>query len=277
MNSVPGTDRLPCSSAMRVCDEWHPSLFPLDVLAEAACVDVVVRGQGEATFAELAACMLDGRDFAEVAGIAFRSVGEPRFTATRPLAPYETLPAADYSLLPVERYFAGKGRRQLDPAGPPPQVVELEEHDAVLLFQAVPGIGALSFRRCGRPRVAQEPGRMDAVRLRDHLQSVGQRGRCPAGADGGVLWPARLEPATLVDRADPSDGALVQPQRVVSRTGGEDPHRAAQTADTAGLTTPGSRAARRRPQPGRIRMGAGQIQAVIRPGLADTHLTIQQL
>ena len=25
---------------------WHPSLFPLEVLAEAECVDVVVRGQG---------------------------------------------------------------------------------------------------------------------------------------------------------------------------------------------------------------------------------------
>ena len=93
---------------------WHPSLFPLDVLAEAECVDAVVCGQGEATFAELVACMLDGRDPARVSGIAVRSDCEPRLTAARPLVPYETLPAADYSLLPVERYFTGKGRRQLD-------------------------------------------------------------------------------------------------------------------------------------------------------------------
>jgi radical SAM superfamily enzyme YgiQ (UPF0313 family) len=84
------------------------------VLAEAECVDAVVRGQGEATFAELVECVLDGRDMDEVAGIAVRSGGELRLTAARPLVPYETLPAADYSLLPVEQYFTGKGKRQLD-------------------------------------------------------------------------------------------------------------------------------------------------------------------
>ena len=93
---------------------WHPSLFPLEVLAEAGCVDVVVRGQGEATTRELVDCYLEGRSVASVAGIASRVDGAPRLTAARLLVPYDELPAADYSLLPVERYFAGKGRRQLD-------------------------------------------------------------------------------------------------------------------------------------------------------------------
>jgi len=93
---------------------WHPSLFPLEVLAEAGCVDVVVRGQGEATTRELVDCYLEGRSVAGIAGIASRVDGAPRLTAARPLVPYDELPAADYSLLPVERYFAGKGRRQLD-------------------------------------------------------------------------------------------------------------------------------------------------------------------
>ncbi len=93
---------------------WHPSLFPLEVLAEADCVDVVVRGQGERSMQDLIGCFAKGGDLFGVAGIAFRENGEPRMTATRPLEPYERLPAADYSLLPVERYFTLKKRRQLD-------------------------------------------------------------------------------------------------------------------------------------------------------------------
>ena len=93
---------------------WHPSLFPREVLAETDCVDVVVRGQGECSMQELIECFLDGRQFSDVAGIAFTENDNPSLTAARPLEPYENLPAADYSLLPVERYFALKNRRQLD-------------------------------------------------------------------------------------------------------------------------------------------------------------------
>jgi len=93
---------------------WHPSLFPLEVLAEAECVDVVVCGQGEATLAELVECFIDGREIACVPGIALRIGDKPKMTAARPLVPFGELPAADYSLLPVERYFTRKERRQLD-------------------------------------------------------------------------------------------------------------------------------------------------------------------
>ncbi len=93
---------------------WHPSLFPLEVLAEAGCVDIVVRGQGERTMQEVIDCLLDGRLFSGVAGIAIKENDNPSLTAVRPLEPYGNLPAADYSLLPVERYFALKNRRQLD-------------------------------------------------------------------------------------------------------------------------------------------------------------------
>lgn len=67
---------------------WHPSLFPLEVLAEAACVDVVVRGQGEATMAELVNRFLDGREIADVAGVALRVEGQPTLTPARPLVPF---------------------------------------------------------------------------------------------------------------------------------------------------------------------------------------------
>lgn len=93
---------------------WHPSLFPREVLAETDCVDIVVRGQGECSMQELIAYFLDGGQLSDVAGIAFKENGHPNVTAARPLEPYESLPAADYSLLPVERYFALKNRRQLD-------------------------------------------------------------------------------------------------------------------------------------------------------------------
>jgi len=93
---------------------WHPSLFPREVLAEAGCVDIVVRGQGERTMQELIECLHEGKNFAGVAGIAIKDDDDSRLTEARSLEPYEKLPAADYSLLPVERYFKRKSRRQLD-------------------------------------------------------------------------------------------------------------------------------------------------------------------
>lgn len=93
---------------------WHPSLFPREVLAETDCVDVVVRGQGECSMRELIECFLDGRQLSTVAGIAFKQKGQPKLTAERPIEPLENLPTTDYSLLPVQRYFNRKKRRQLD-------------------------------------------------------------------------------------------------------------------------------------------------------------------
>ncbi|MBI4476787.1 MAG: B12-binding domain-containing radical SAM protein [Acidobacteria bacterium] len=113
---------------------WHPSLFPKECLAEPV-VDAAVVGQGERTFAEMVERLaqevrlpLDSArgtlsvsrrvkpDSApyDVPGSATRRGGVPVLHPPRALEDINHFPAHDYSLIPVERYFALKGRRQLD-------------------------------------------------------------------------------------------------------------------------------------------------------------------
>jgi radical SAM superfamily enzyme YgiQ (UPF0313 family) len=80
---------------------WHPSLFAADCLQEPA-VDAVVIGQGEDVFREIVERLCAGD---RVSGA---------FGAGRPLRDLNELPRHDYGLVPVERYFALKGKRQLD-------------------------------------------------------------------------------------------------------------------------------------------------------------------
>jgi anaerobic magnesium-protoporphyrin IX monomethyl ester cyclase len=78
---------------------WHPSLFAGECLAEPS-VDIVVTGQGEDAFRDVIARLLDGE--------------RVRGQVSRPLQDLNAFPAHDYSLIPVERYFALKRARQID-------------------------------------------------------------------------------------------------------------------------------------------------------------------
>jgi radical SAM superfamily enzyme YgiQ (UPF0313 family) len=79
---------------------WHPSLFPDECLEEPS-VDAVVTGQGEETFRALVDRLRRGeRPAGRFDPVAFRDVNE--------------LPRHDYSLIPVDRYFALKHKRQVD-------------------------------------------------------------------------------------------------------------------------------------------------------------------
>lgn len=93
---------------------WHPSMFARECLDE-ACVDVAVRGQGEETFAEIVERLARGSDLDGCAGCTVRlSDGTIRENPSRPLQPLERFRAHDYRLIPVERYYELKGKRQLD-------------------------------------------------------------------------------------------------------------------------------------------------------------------
>jgi radical SAM superfamily enzyme YgiQ (UPF0313 family) len=103
---------------------WHPSLFPMETLAEPA-IDVTVQGQGEVTFAELVARLVEGADLAGLPGTAVRrrvfvplDQAQDQLTVLknppRALSDMNTLPAHNYALIDVERYFERKGQRQLD-------------------------------------------------------------------------------------------------------------------------------------------------------------------
>ncbi len=93
---------------------WHPSMFARECLAEPS-VDVTVRGQGEETFQDLVQRLAEGRSLEDCAGCTVRLPdGTIRENPSRPLAPLDRFAAHDYGLVPVERYFELKGKRQLD-------------------------------------------------------------------------------------------------------------------------------------------------------------------
>jgi len=93
---------------------WHPSMFARECLSEPA-VDVSVRGQGEETFAEIVERLADRRSLVGCAGCTVRLAdGRILDNPSRPLAPVDKFRAHDYGLIPVERYYELKGKRQLD-------------------------------------------------------------------------------------------------------------------------------------------------------------------
>lgn len=92
---------------------WHPSLFGKECLDEAG-VDVTVQAQGEETFAELLARFAEGEGAAGVAGCTYRAPEGPSANPPRAFDDINGFRAHDYSFLPVERFFALKGKRQID-------------------------------------------------------------------------------------------------------------------------------------------------------------------
>jgi anaerobic magnesium-protoporphyrin IX monomethyl ester cyclase len=93
---------------------WHPSMFSRECLSEPA-VDITVRGQGEETFAEIVDRLAAGRSLDDCAGCTLRLAdGTVQENPSRPLAPLDKFRVHDYGLIPVERYFNLKGKRQLD-------------------------------------------------------------------------------------------------------------------------------------------------------------------
>lgn len=93
---------------------WHPSLFGTECLEEAS-VDVTVQAQGEETFAEILARLETGDSVEGCAGCCFRALdGSVRRNPGRTFSNVGGFRPHDYSLLPVEKYFGLKGKRQVD-------------------------------------------------------------------------------------------------------------------------------------------------------------------
>ncbi len=93
---------------------WHPSLFPVETLREAG-VDATVQGQGERVLAAVADRLTAGVPLAGLPGCTTTSPdGAIATTPARPPEDVNRFPAVDYSLVPVEAYFARKRQRQVD-------------------------------------------------------------------------------------------------------------------------------------------------------------------
>lgn len=93
---------------------WHPSMFGQECLSEAS-VDATVQGQGEATLAEIVERLSSGASLEGCHGCTYRTPsGEVRENPPRTLQDLNAFRTHNYSLIDVERYFARKGKRQLD-------------------------------------------------------------------------------------------------------------------------------------------------------------------
>jgi anaerobic magnesium-protoporphyrin IX monomethyl ester cyclase len=103
-----------CPGVHVIWGGWHPSMFACECLAEPS-VDVAVQGQGEETFVEIVDRLLVGRSLEGCAGCTYRREdGSICVNPSRPLQPLSKFRQHDYGLIPVERYFQLKGKRQLD-------------------------------------------------------------------------------------------------------------------------------------------------------------------
>ncbi|MEA3176969.1 MAG: anaerobic magnesium-protoporphyrin monomethyl ester cyclase [Gammaproteobacteria bacterium] len=122
LTGAPISDALQISRAVKrvrpdlpvVWGGWHPSMFARECLSEPS-VDVTVRAQGEETFAEIVKRLATGQSLQGCAGCTVRLPdGSIHENPPRALASVDKFRAHDYSLIPVERYFELKGKRQLD-------------------------------------------------------------------------------------------------------------------------------------------------------------------
>jgi len=122
LTGAPISDALAVSRAVKrarpeltvVWGGWHPSMFSRECLSEPS-VDVTVRGQGEETFADIVERLSLGRSLEDCAGCTVRLPdGSLQENPARPLAQVDNFRAHDYGLIPVERYYQLKGKRQLD-------------------------------------------------------------------------------------------------------------------------------------------------------------------
>ena len=104
--------RVVCQTAKRlypatvtVLGNVHPTFCWRQILSEDPSVDVVVRGEGEATFAEIVAALGAGTGLGSIAGIAHRNGGAPVSTPPRAFCPDLDSLTPAWDLVDWPRYF----------------------------------------------------------------------------------------------------------------------------------------------------------------------------
>jgi len=87
----------------------HPSLLPRQTVSH-PLVDIVVKGEGEATMAELVNALDAGSDLASVQGICFSDNGDTIECEDRPFINLDDLPPIPFDLVRMENYFNSSKR-----------------------------------------------------------------------------------------------------------------------------------------------------------------------
>ncbi len=88
---------------------WHPSLFPETINED--FVDIVVKGQGEATVMELVKALETGSSIEHIKGISFKRNGLAIHNPRREYIDVNLMPPKPYEITDPERYFAKSGMR----------------------------------------------------------------------------------------------------------------------------------------------------------------------
>lgn len=83
---------------------WHPSLLPRQTL-ENPFVDIVVKGQGERTFAELAKALSWGKELSGIKGLVYKEDGKIFENEERFPEDINNFPPMPYKLLNIEKYI----------------------------------------------------------------------------------------------------------------------------------------------------------------------------
>jgi anaerobic magnesium-protoporphyrin IX monomethyl ester cyclase len=81
----------------------HPSIMPEQTLAHPD-IDVIVQGEGDATFADLVQALDSGRDLSTVPGIWYKQEGRCLSTGRRAFVDPDLQPPLDFDLVDVGRY-----------------------------------------------------------------------------------------------------------------------------------------------------------------------------
>lgn len=102
-----------CNKIPVVWGGWHPSLFPEETLEEPS-IDIVVKGQGEISFATVLDALVHNKALSTIDGIGFKQDGRIVVNADRHMSDINGFPPFDYSLVDVPSYVNLSGRRQLD-------------------------------------------------------------------------------------------------------------------------------------------------------------------
>jgi len=85
---------------------WHPSILPVET-AKDELVDIVVKGQGERTFAELVHALEKGKTLKNILGIVYKDKnGKVIENPDRPLESLDNFPPIPYHLIDVEKFIS---------------------------------------------------------------------------------------------------------------------------------------------------------------------------
>ncbi|MCK4325304.1 B12-binding domain-containing radical SAM protein [bacterium] len=81
---------------------WHPSLEPLQTVSE-PCIDLVVKGQGERTFAELVHALESGSSLKGIPGLVYKEGSKAISNPDRPLEDMNNFPSIPFHLVNIQK------------------------------------------------------------------------------------------------------------------------------------------------------------------------------